>query len=190
MSSVTSATTRRYTVADLDDFPDDGNRYELFDGELVVTPPPGERHQWVAQELWRRLERTAPDEYVVFALPVALDLSERTHLEPDLTVKRREDFGRSTFVPLLVVEVASPSTRSRDRRQKRDHYESVGCPAYWLLDPGGPDAQPVLTVLELGPDGRYREVTRVRGAEPYDAARPFPVRVVPADLVSGIPPGG
>ena len=186
MTPVTSATTRRYTVADLDDFPDDGNRYELFDGELVVTPPPGERHQWVAQELWRRLERVTPSEYVVFALPVALDLSERTHLEPDLTVKRREDFGRSTFVPLLVVEVASPSTRARDRREKRAYYESVGCPSYWLLDP----QEPALTVLELDEAGRYREVTVVRGAEAFDATRPFPVRVVPADLVAGIPEGG
>ena len=125
MTPLTSATTRRYTVADLDGCPDDGNRYE-----------------------------------------------------------------RSTFVPLLVVEVGSPSTRSRDRRQKRDYYESVGCPAYWLLDPGGPDAEPVLTVLELDADGRYREVASVRGDEPRDATRPFAVRVVPADLVAGIPPGG
>lgn len=190
MPRVTAPTTRRYTVADLEHFPDDGNRYELFDGELVVTPPPGERHQWVAQELWDRLKGVTPSEYVVFALPVALDLSERTHLEPDLTVKRREDFGRSEFVPLLLVEVASPSTSRRDRREKRAYYESVGCPSYWLLDPGGPVAEPVLTVLELGADGRYDEVATVRGAEPFDATRPFPVRVVPADLVAGIPPGG
>lgn len=186
MRAVTSATGRVWTVADLDGLPDDGNRYELFDGELVVTPPPGERHQWAAQELWRRLERAAPERYVVYALPVALDLSERTHLEPDLTVKRREDFGRSRCVPLLVVEVASPSTRARDRREKRAHYEGLGCPAYWLLDP----VEPSLTALELDPAGRYREVATVRGREAYDATRPFPVRVVPADLVAGIPPGG
>ncbi len=186
MRAVTSATTRRYTVADLEHFPDDGNRYELFDGELVVTPPPGDRHQWVAQELWDRLRRVTPTEYVVFALPVALDLSERTHLEPDLTVKRREDFGRSAFVPLLVVEVASPSTRARDRREKRAYYESLGCPSYWLVDPH----EPSLTVLELGDDGRYAEVATVRGAEAFEATRPFPMPVVPADLVAGIPPGG
>jgi len=46
-----SITAARYTVADLEHFPDDGNRYELLDGFVLVTPPPSMRHQYVSSRL-------------------------------------------------------------------------------------------------------------------------------------------
>ena len=57
-------------------------------------------------------------------------------------------------------------------------YEEAGVPSYWLVDP----AEPSLTVLELE-GATYREVATVRGDEPFEATRPFPVSVVPADLI-------
>ena len=82
--------------------------------------------------------------------------------------------------PLLVVEILSPSTRARDLTLKRAAYERGGAGAYWILDP----EVPRLTVLERRPDGRFAEVASVEGAEPFAAARPFPVTVVPADLLA------
>ncbi len=55
----------------------------------------------------------------------------------------------------------------------------MGTPSYWILDPNVPD----LTVLELDADGRYQDVARVVGDEVFDALRPFPVRVVPSELL-------
>ncbi len=75
-------------------------------------------------------------------------------------------------------EVLSPSTRAVDSTLKRHVFEQGGVPAYWQVDPFNPS----LTVLELV-DGAYVESAVVTGAQSYDAELPFPVRVVPADLL-------
>lgn len=73
----------------------------------------------------------------------------------------------------------SPSGRLIDLNLKRAAYERMGTRSYWIVDPDLPD----LTVLELDANGRYQEVIRVVGDEVFDALRPFPVRVVPAELL-------
>jgi len=78
-------------------------------------------------------------------------------------------------VPLLVVEVHSPSTRLADLGTKRLAYESAGVPSYWMVDPAGP----TLTVLSLR-DGRYVEEANVTGDQPYEASYTFSVTVVPS----------
>ncbi|MGI8535822.1 MAG: Uma2 family endonuclease [Mycobacteriales bacterium] len=101
-------------------------------------------------------------------------------LQPDIVVVRREQLtGRKVVgLPLLAVEVLSPSTRATDLTLKRHVFEQAGVPSYWLLDPE--DAE--LTVLELT-DGAYREVAVARGTQPIVAERPFAVTVVPAQLL-------
>jgi Uma2 family endonuclease len=79
---------------------------------------------------------------------------------------------------LLAVEILSPSTRTTDLILKRDLYERAGVASYWILDPE--DA--VLTVLELV-SGRYVERVVVKDEEVFEAELPFPVRIVPAELV-------
>jgi Uma2 family endonuclease len=79
---------------------------------------------------------------------------------------------------LLAVEILSPSTRTTDLILKRDLYERAGVESYWILDPE--DA--VLTVLELV-SGRYVERGVVKDEEVFEAQLPFPVRIVPAELV-------
>lgn len=168
-----------WTVDDLDAFPDDGLRYELIDGTLLVSATPSLQHQRVARGLGRLLGDACPTNLEVFPLPVGVRPTERRLIEPDLVVVRREDARgrRLTGLPLLVVEVLSPSTWMVDLMLKREVLEQAGVPSYWLVDPD----DPALTVLELV-DGGYRQVAHVVGAQEHAARVPFPVRVVPADL--------
>lgn len=110
--------------------------------------------------------------------PINVDDPDATHFEPDLTVVRREfaliDNGD---VPLLAIDVRSPSTAGRDAVLKRREYSRLGIASYWLLDVDVPS----LRVLELGGDD-YVEVAYGAGSTPVVIDRPFPVTVVPARL--------
>lgn len=86
---------------------------------------------------------------------------------------------------MLAVEVLSPSSGIRDATLKKAVYERLGVGSYWLVNPDR--IQPVLTVFELD-GGVYRQVSHVVGDEPFEAQHPFPVRVVPTDLVAGLRP--
>ncbi len=168
-----------WTVDDLDDFPEGtGTRYELIDGALLVSAEPSLQHQRVSSTLLRLLQDAAPPDLEVF-MPIDVRLSPTRQVAPDVTVVRRTDATgkRLTGLPLLVVEVQSPSTRAVDLDLKRRALEDAGVPSYWLVEP---DAL-ALTVLELS-DGAYAEVGRVRGEESFEATRPFAIRLVPAQL--------
>lgn len=181
MPSVTTMpVSGEWTVGDLDRLPDDGLRYELVDGVLLVSPAPLVPHQLGLAALLFQLTAAAPAELRVLPAPLDITFSPTRLLQPDIVVVRREQLaGRKVAgLPLLAVEVLSPSTRATDLTLKRHVFEQAGVPSYWLLDPEGAE----LTVLELT-DGAYREVAVVRGAQPYVAERPFPVTVVPAQLL-------
>ncbi len=77
--------------------------------------------------------------------------------------------------------MAPSRTRVYDRGRKKDVYQQFGVPGYWIVEPDG--EQPSLTVFELR-RRQYRQATQVTGEQPYQAARPFPVTVVPASLVA------
>ena len=86
---------------------------------------------------------------------------------------------------MLAVEVISPTSRLRDAHLKKAVYARLGSPSFWLVDPARD--KPSLTVFELA-DGAYREVACVAGDKAWTATQPFPVRVVPADLVRRLHP--
>jgi Uma2 family endonuclease len=183
MTVVTSLTTplpvpdAGWTADDLDAFPDDGLRYELVDGVLLVSAAPSEEHQIAAGNLFIALTAAAPEELRVLTAPFDVRFGPRRQLQPDLVVLPK-DRTVALRRPVLVVEVLSPSTRATDLTLKRHVFEQGGVASYWLVDP----MTPSLTVLELRA-GSYVEVAQVSGAEPYEAAAPFRVRVVPAELV-------
>jgi Uma2 family endonuclease len=168
-----------FTADDLDSLPDDGQRYELVDGELLVTPSPRMIHQVAVLELAHVLRAAVPAGLRVLVAPMDVRLSMRLQVQPDVLVIHDGplDVPRVEEVPLLVVEVLSRTTRSRDLVTKRRAYEGAGIPSYWLVDPKVPS----LTVLELV-EGSYREVATARGDEAFRASRPFAVEVVPAAL--------
>ena len=170
-----------FTYDDLRAFPDDGYRRELIDGQLIVSPSPIRLHQRCVAHLLLLLDGAAPPELEVLPGPVDFVVDQSTVLVPDLIVVPLQEPPEPTITvpPLLVVEVASPSTRRTDRTLKLATYEAAGVASYWLVDPEGP----TLTAVELG-DGGYGEPVTVAGDQPYLAARPFPVEVVPARLVA------
>ncbi|MBA3232349.1 MAG: Uma2 family endonuclease [Propionibacteriales bacterium] len=170
---------RRYTIADLYDLPEDGRRYELVGGWLIVSPMARRLHQVGCQQLGRLLENVVPPELFVFGLAINVDDPERTHFEPDLTVVRR-DFAtiENGDLPLLAVEVRSPSTAGRDAILKRSGYARLGVPSYWLFDVDVPS----IRVLEWR-SGEYDDVAYAEGDQALSLERPFSVTVVPADLI-------
>jgi Uma2 family endonuclease len=169
-----------FTLADLDALPDDGMRYELVDGVLLVTPAPLPLHQTAALELAIRLRLVCPTELKVFIAPLDFQPTPQRSLQPDVLVCLRADVGPKAIEKplLLAVEILSPATRSKDLVLKRRLYEEAGVASYWIFDP----AKEQLTVLELV-GGTYAQRALVTGKEPFDAELPYPVRIVPADLV-------
>ena len=174
------AAGRPFTVEDLDRLPDDGRRYELLDGVLIVSPRPTTVHQMSATRLIARLYAACPEDLCVVAEP-ALQISDDTEFDPDIVVVRLADVGGAKFwtPPLLVVELRSPSTAIVDRNVKLAAYESFGIPSFWIFDPY-PD-RPELTVFELR-DGRYQQIAQASSLNALRVERPFPVELVPAEL--------
>lgn len=90
----------------------------------------------------------------------------------------------SSVIPMLVVEVVS-SNAMFDRTMKRDLYQRLRVPNYWIIDPGAPDRPISVVVLVLNADGVYETESEVTGAEVLRTDRPFPVSFSPADLLRG-----
>jgi Uma2 family endonuclease len=176
---------RPMTVADLDDTPDDGLRYELDDGVLVVSPAPMMIHQIVLSRLEVLLDAACPPEFMVVGGP-GVEMSEIQYRIPDLVVVRAGSVAITdknvTRPPELAVEIASPSTARYDRNRKKVVYAEFGIPAYWIVDPD--PERPSITAFGLT-GGSYAEVGRAAGDERFAGTTPFPVEIVPAELIAG-----
>jgi Uma2 family endonuclease len=190
MSVMTASRTelpddRPLTVEDLDLLPDDGNRYELDDGVLVVSPAPALNHQLVLQRLSELLGPACPPDFLVLPGP-GVEITKHQYRIPDMVVVRVDSVGFEdvsvTKPPVLAIEIASPSTALYDRNRKRDVYAGFGIASYWIVRASLDN--PAVTAFELR-RGRYSEVAYVVGDEVFRAMRPFPVDVVPAALVAG-----
>ena len=186
MTSMGITASTPFTVHDLEGMPDDGRRYELIDGELLVSPAPGLRNQTISYQLHRLLDDACPEDMYVIAAPFAVQTDIYNEVQPDVLVARFDELTDKNLpaAPMLAVEVLSPSGRLIDLNLKRAAYERMGTPSYWVIDPDVPG----LRVLELDPDGRYQEVARVVGGEVFEAHQPFPVRVVPRELLGRLHP--
>jgi Uma2 family endonuclease len=165
-----------FTVAELDRLPDDGRRYELLDGVLVVSPRPTTVHQFVAFRLASTLDRACPEDMCVLPEP-AVELDSQSELAPDVVVVHLDDVGggKRSAPPLLVVEVRSPSTAMIDLGRKKAAYERFGVPSYWVANPSS--ARPEITVFELR-DGRY--VTRAEDDRAVHRGPPVPRQCHPS----------
>ncbi len=155
-----------YTIEDLDHFPDDGNRYELLDGVLLVTPAPIPGHQLVIAGLFHELSNyLKPSGLAHIVTPGAVETGAKTHLEPDLLVFPTSEPSGLKWGSIrrwwLAVEVFSHSSRTYDREYKRDAYLALGVDEVWLVDwlnqavfvsrRGGPRDESCEHVLEWHP---------------------------------------
>jgi Uma2 family endonuclease len=82
---------RPFTVADLEAMPDDGNRYELIDGALIVSPAPSWEHQTMLFAVARRLDDVRPADLRVVMAPYAVQTAYDSEVQPDLLVARYAD---------------------------------------------------------------------------------------------------
>jgi Uma2 family endonuclease len=175
---------RPLTWDDLQRTPEDGLRYELVDGVLLVSPAPRRVHQRVVTNLLTLMTDVVPPGHEVLSAPVDWYISHTTVFEPDVLVVHvdQPDERRVDRTPLLVVEVLSPSTRLRDLSLKRRYYGDAGLEWYWVIDPDR--EKPRLTVHRLVGD-RYVEDAVVVGDDEYvaDGAPTFGASIVPGRLV-------
>jgi Uma2 family endonuclease len=163
------------TYEDYCELPDDGKRYEIHEGELVVNPAPTPGHQWVLGNLNDVIRRHVGERLLgkVFFAPLDCILENNTIVQPDLIFVANDRLDRISErgvegAPTLGVEIASPSTTRIDRGRKMQLYSKFGVPFYWLVDPG----VQLIEVFELL-EGSYELLTRT---SPDDRAQlaPFP----------------
>ena len=173
--------SEEWTVESLETLPDNGLRYEILDGTLIVSPSPTPRHQRAIVRLLLLLNAACPTDHEVFVAPLDWQPDRRTSLEPDLLVVRKDRIGAKniTQTPTLVLEVLCPGTARIDRMIKFSRYAEGGIGQYWIVDP----AVPSVEVYDLVEDG-YAMVASGSGTESVTVVGPLTVTVVPEDLVS------
>lgn len=135
-------TSTRLTYDDYVVLPDDGNRYEIINGELIVNPAPIPDHQRIVRNLTYALHSffLIYSGGEVLGAPIDVVLADSDVVQPDLLVVTA---ARAAIIsernvrgaPDLVIEVLSNSTRRRDETMKRQLYERSGVGEYWLVDP-------------------------------------------------------
>ena len=169
-----------WTVDDLETLPDDGLRYELLDGTLIVSPAPVPRHQRALLRLAILLTDSCPADHEVIVAPLDWQPDRRTSLEPDLLVVRKDRIGEKniTQTPAIVIEVLSPGTARIDKMLKFSRYQEGGIEQYWIVDPRVPSIE----VYQLT-DGAYQLVAQGSGAAAVTVAGPLTATVVPQELV-------
>jgi Uma2 family endonuclease len=164
---------------------DDRHRWELQEGNLVISPSPTPRHMVVAAELYVQLRSQLPSN--LRAVPdVDLDVQlaplgqPGTARRPDLVVVDREEFDRVTETggllqaasTILVVEIVSPGSRRTDNLVKRGEYADAGIPFYWIIDPEVPVS---LIACHLAGTFGYQDGGSITGV--FESVEPFPARV-------------
>lgn len=184
MEPVTTLTSHHdgWTVDDLFDLPDDGMRYELVDGALLVSPPATLGHNSAGFELGKLLDAALDDSWRVVPAPgVVLDESRRNYREPDLVVVRRSAMGAwlaTAADVLLAVEVMSPSSVTDDRLTKPAQYARAGIADYWRLERGAaPASGAAATGRVLITHQLEGDVYRETGRYTDDVAIDEPVRL-------------
>lgn len=168
------------TYDDYRQLPDDGRRYELMEGALIVAPAPEPYHQRVSGNLFAILHHHARRHKLgeVYSAPIDVVLDYINVVQPDLLFLSTERLRLVTArniagAPDLVVEILSPSTAERDRKEKARLYESHGVRHYWIVDP----SERTLEAYRLE-GGRYVLEARIAGDETF-APSLFPGLVIP-----------
>jgi Uma2 family endonuclease len=179
------AAQERVSYADLERWPEDGRRYELYDGEVFEIPSPILLHQFVLGRLHLALSA-----YVqahggsVFVAPLDIVLTDFDVVQPDvlLFMPEREHLLQMRQVtrdaPDLAIEILSPATARNDRGRKLRLFERHRLKEYWLVDPDGPS----VAVYRLA-GARLVPAAVARGEERVESPLLPELDLRPSDLV-------
>jgi len=175
------AEPERFTYADLLRWPEN-ERWELIDGVAYdMTPAPSVKHQRIsidlASQFYNFLKGKSCDVFsapfdVRLPAPSEDDMTTTTVVQPDITVvcdRKKLDARGCLGAPTLVVEILSPETAAKDRREKLLLYERVKIPEYWIISP----FELTLMVYSLTKKGHYGVPTV------YSRDEQVPVGVLP-----------
>jgi Uma2 family endonuclease len=134
-------TLEHWTAARVRELPEDGNRYEVVDGELLVTPAPSFDHQDAAGEVFVALRAYCAAQRIGHAAmsPADIEFDPTTLVQPDVFVVPLEAGQRprrwtDIRTLLLAIEVLSPPTARADRTVKRRRYQRADVREYWIVD--------------------------------------------------------
>lgn len=174
----------RVSYAELERWPDDGRRYELYDGEVFVIPFPILLHQLVSGRLHLALNDYVKEHGgVVLYAPLDIVLTDYDVVQPDLllfTAQRQHLLNprQVTRVPPdLAIEILSPGTARNDRGRKKQLLAQHGVREYWLVDP-----EPIsIEVHSLREDG-FVVASVATGSTQVDSPLLPALRLSPADL--------
>ena len=151
--------------------PEDRNRYELFDGELVMTPSPAARHQEIVGKLHVLLAIYVQNNSLgkVYVAPLDAIFDPYNVLQPDILYVSRERVPeivkeRIQGAPDVVVEVLSPSTFYNDLRRKMTVYSQFGVQEYWIVDP---EMQTIELYTRQG--DKLRSATKFSSGETFES---------------------
>ncbi len=141
-------------------------RYELIDGEVLVTPAPNIEHQFIVGRIFRHLDEFLEAHPIgrAFISPVDVRMDDENVFQPDVFVILTEHLDRVVpenvrGAPDLAVEVLSKKTRSRDRILKLRVYERRRVPEIWFIDP----KTKAVELLRLGGEAYVKAETLSRG---------------------------
>jgi len=169
------------TIEDLEAMPDDGRRYELIGGSIVVNASPAPRHQIALGNLNQLVRAACPAGHTTIFSPIDLDLPGPQRVEPDLVVVPDASIGpkRLCLPVLLLVELVSPTSVHWDLVIKRDAYAEAGVPHYWTIDTREGHEDFIAWQLEPGAD-RYEAA--ITSADRIDVILPVAVSTSLDDL--------
>jgi Uma2 family endonuclease len=185
-SDISAPDINGYTTADLHALPDDGRRWELIDGSLIVSPSATIDHNAIARWIAQILEDSAPDGFVV-GTDQSATIDDHNEPRPDVIIAPA-DYLQQTPFPIdgaqLVVEVVSPTSVLRDTEIKRALYSRAGVPAYWIVVPD--TTKPSISLAELvldEPGGQYRFATHYT-TDVFETGIPWPIRIDLPQLIA------
>jgi Uma2 family endonuclease len=176
-----------YTTTDLHALPDDGRRWELIDGSLIVSPSATFDHNNIARWIAQIIEDSCPHDDLLVGTDQSTTIDDHNEPRPDIVVASAA-FLRTTPFPLegalLVAEVVSPTSVLRDTETKRALYARAGVPTYWIVVPEADE--PAIRLAELAldeSDGSYRYATHYT-SDVFETQRPWPVRIDLPSLIA------